>query len=129
MKPEYVVTKSAWGAVTFLCVLFFWLIIPLIVMLVRILIIKHVRIEFYDNYIISKSGVLSKKERRTVFPGIISVSVDQSLWGRICHYGTVRVDVVGKWDIDLSYTAQPEKLKAYLETKLIDPKRIRTIMH
>ena len=63
--PNFVAKKSAWAAVTVLRVLFFWLIIPLIIMIVDIMIKKSERIEFYDDYIIQRSGVLSKKEKRS----------------------------------------------------------------
>lgn len=129
MKPEYVATKSAWQGVTWWGVLLFWLIIPLIVMIVRIAAVKKERVEFYDKYIVIKGGLLSRHERRTTFVGVISTAVHQSLLGRMLGYGTVLVDAAGKWDVNLHYTKDPERLKAYLETKLIDPSKIQTMMH
>ncbi len=116
-RPNYVATKSAWKAITFLRVVFFWLIIPLIIMIVKIIVLKHERIEFYEDRIIVKSGVLSKNERKSVFLGVLSVSINQSLWGRMFGYGDVNVDVVGKWDVNLEGVCNPKKLQAYLETK------------
>ncbi len=118
-NPEYVATKSAWSAVTILRVLFFWLIIPLIVMVVDIIIKKHEKIEFYEDCVIVKKGVLSKSERRTVFNGVYSVSIDQSMFGRICKYGNVKVDLPGKWDVNTESVANPEGLKNYLETRML----------
>ena len=91
MKPEYVATKSAWGAVTFLRVVLFWLIVPLIIMIGHIVILKHERIEFYSNQVVVKSGVLNKKQRKSAFTGVMCVSVEQSLLGRICNYGNVKL--------------------------------------
>ncbi|MBO5363025.1 MAG: PH domain-containing protein [Clostridia bacterium] len=125
MQPNYVARRSAWGAVTFLRVLFFWLIIPLIVMIVDIIRRKVEKVEFYDDYVISHKGILNTVESRSAFPGIIGVRVSQSLGGKIFGYGDVQVDVVSKWDIDLSDICKPKELKKFLETKLIDAKNVR----
>ncbi len=114
-KPNYVAKKSAWSAVTLFRVLLFWLIIPLIIMIVDIIIKKHEIIEFYDDYVVKKSGVLSKKEKRVALIGVVGVSVSQTIWGRICNYGDVCIDVVGKWDVNTSQLAKPNGLKNYLE--------------
>lgn len=119
MKPDYVATKTAWGAVTFWRVLFFWLVIPLIVMICHIIIIKSEKIEFYKDYIIVRSGVLNKRQRKTAFMGVISVSLDQSFFGRIFNYGDVRVDVTGKWDINTEGVADPNGLVYYLESRIV----------
>lgn len=113
--PNFVAKKSAWAAVTLLRVLFFWLIIPLIIMIIDIMVKKSERIEFYDDYIIQRSGVLSKKEKRSAMVGIMGVSVSQTFGQRIFGYGDVVVDVVGKWNINTNDIANPNALKEYLE--------------
>ena len=128
MQPIFVAKKTAWGGVTPLCLLFFWLVIPLIVMICRIVVIKHQTFEFYDDYVIVKSGVLSKSERKTVFPSVLSVSVSQTLWGRICGYGDLSVDVVGKWDLDLHGVCNPAALKEILESKVTAASNIKQIV-
>ena len=127
-RPNYVATKSAWKAITFWRVVFFWLIIPLIIMIVKIIVLKHERIEFYEDKIIVKSGVLSKNERKSVFLGVLSVSVNQSLWGRMFGYGDVNVDVVGKWDVNLEGVCKPKELEAYLETKIVHKSAFTNIL-
>ncbi len=121
MNVEYVAKKSAWGAVTLFSVLFCWLIIPLLIMIFRIIAIKSFSIEFYHDYIITKSGVFSKKEQRTSFMGVVCVNMEQSLMGRIFKYGTLRVDIVGKHDFTLDKIADPKDLKQYLETRTVLP--------
>lgn len=128
MQPIFVAKKTAWGGVTPLCVLLFWLVIPLIVMICRIVVLKHQTMEFYDDYVIVKSGVLSKNERKTVFPSVLSVSVSQSLWGRICGYGDLNVDVVGKWDVNLQGICNPGALKKILEDKVTSASNIKPIV-
>ena len=128
MVPEYVATKSAWKAVTFLRVVFFWLIIPLIIMIGHIIILKNEIIEFYPNQIVIKSGVLNKKQRKSAFIGVLSVSTEQSLIGRLFNYGDVRVDVPGKWDVDTSGVSNPQALAEYLETRIVSSRNTTTII-
>lgn len=128
MEPIFVAKKTAWKGVTPLCVLLFWLVVPLIIMICRIVILKHQVIEFYDDHVIVKSGVLSKNERKTVFPSVLSVSVNQSLWGRICGYGDLKVDVVGRWDVNLEGICNPVALKKILEDKVISGRSINPVV-
>lgn len=118
MTPNYVAKKSIAKELNFWLILFFWLIIPLIIQIVRILQAKAYTIEFYDEKVIIKSGVLNKNESQSVFAGVFSVSVSQSLFGRMFNFGDVRVDCPGKWDINTNGIKNPKGLKAYLETKI-----------
>lgn len=118
-KADYIAKKSAWKAVTLFRILFAWLVIPLIIMIADIIKLKHQTIEFYDNYIIQKSGVIAKSERKSAFMGVVSVSVNQSIRGRIFNYGDISVDAVGKWDINTRGIANPESLKRYLNTRMV----------
>lgn len=126
--PNYVAKKSAWSAVTLFRVLFFWLIVPLIIMIVDMIIKKHEIIEFYDDYVVKKSGVLSKKEKRVALIGVVGVSVSQTIWGRICNYGDVYIDVVGKWDVNTSQLAKPNELKKYLEPFITKASKLQGIV-
>lgn len=115
-KPNYIAKKSAWSAVTFFRVIFFWLIIPFIKMIVDIVKAKNYSIEFYDDYVVQKSGVLSKKEKRSAMVGIIGVSISKTFAQRLTNRGDIYFDVVGKWDISTYDIVNPDGLKAYLET-------------
>ena len=115
MKPNYVAKKSVTAVLSFWLIAFFWLVIPLIIQIVRILSAKCYSIEFYDNKIVVKSGVLSKQENQSVFGGVYSVSISQSFFGRIFNYGSVKVDCPGKWDVGTESIKDPSALKKYLE--------------
>ncbi|MCX4362998.1 MAG: PH domain-containing protein [Clostridia bacterium] len=119
-QPEFIAKKSIWRAITPFRVLFCWLIIPLLLMLADIIKLKCQSIEFYNDYIVQKICVIAKNERKSAFMGIISVSVSQSVGGRIFGYGDITVDVVGKWDINTKAIASPERLKRYLESKMVN---------
>ena len=127
-SPNYVASKTAWNAVTPLRILFFWLIIPLIVLIVDIIRNKKNKIEFYDKYVIEKSGILSKKEKKSTFAGVYSVSVEQSVWGRIFNYGNVKIDVVGRWDIDTNGISHPQEFKKYLEHYIVEPNNLQSVV-
>ena len=116
MTPNYVAKKSAASVLSLWLILFCWLIIPLIVQIVRIINAKCYTIEFFDNKIVLKSGILNKSERQCVFAGVYSVSVSQSLAGRIFGYGNISVDCPGRWDIDTTGIKNPGELKKYLES-------------
>ena len=90
--------------------------IPLIIQIARILSAKCYSIEFYDNKIVVKSGVMSKQESQSVFGGVYSVSISQSFIGKIFDYGNIRVDCPGRWDVDTDGIKAPVALKKYLET-------------
>lgn len=118
MNCNYVAKKSAWSALTPLTVLFFWLIIPLFVIIARVISVKAYSLEFYDDYIIEHSGVINKHEKRIAFAGVVAVNLEQTLIGRMCNYGTLAIDVIGAHDLCLKDIAKPKDLKEYLETKL-----------
>lgn len=118
MHPNYIVKKSVVPVLSVWLILFFWLVIPLIIQIVRIVAAKSFTLEFYDTKIVAKTGVLSKQEAQTVFVGVNSVSISQTFLGRIFGYGDVRVDCRGKWDVDTYGIKDPKGLKAYLESKI-----------
>ena len=113
---DYVVKKSAWSVVKWWHIVFFFLIVPLIVMGVEIAIAKNYTVEFYDSKkLVVKSGLLSKKEKDYTFHGLANICVEQSVKGRIFHFGTIKVSVRGHWGCDLRGVLEPYALKAYLE--------------
>lgn len=98
-------------------------------MIFHIIFLKSESIEFYSDKVIVKSGILNKKERKSSFVGINSVSIIQSLWGRMFKYGDLRVDAVGKWDINTSGIKNPKAVVEYLETKIITKDSVNIISH
>lgn len=94
-------------------------------MIVQIVQLKFQKIEFYDTYIVQRSGVIARNERKSAFIGIISVSIQQTVAGRLFNYGNITVDTVGKWDIDTRGIAEPERLKKYLNTRMVNPNNFR----
>ena len=129
MKPNYVAKKSAWAAWSFLSVLLCLLIVPIIVQICRTITVKKYRIEFYDDKIVVKSGWLNTKTRQMVFMGVTAVSIEQKLWGRMCKYGDVNVDCVGKWDVDTTCIKNPHELENYLQTRIVQASAHNQFVH
>ncbi len=119
---RYEAKKSLWTAVTPMCILFCWLIIPVFIILFRMLSNSFKTVEFYDDKVVEKSGVLNKIEKSNVFTGVVAVSVKQSLLGRLLGYGDVRIDTRGKFDINTTGIKNPNGLKKYLEEHIISAK-------
>ena len=128
VKPNYVIKKSAWSVVKWWHIVFGILIIPRIIMIVKIINVKDESISFYSNKVVHKSGIFSKHEKTTILTRVLSVTVTQTFWGRICNYGTLHVDVVGKWDLNLRGIKNPMGAKEYLEKLALNGMRSRPVI-
>ena len=128
LKPNYVIKKSAWSVVRPWHILLFFLIVPLIIMIIKIINIKDESISFYNNKVVERRGIFSKYEKTTILTRVLSVTVKQSLWGRIFNYGTIYVDVVGKWDINMNGIRRPREAKAFLERFVANGMTMRPII-
>ena len=128
VKPNYVIRKSAWSVVRPWHILLFFLIVPLIIMIVKIINVKDDTISFYNNKIVHRSGIFSKHEKTTILTRVLSVTVKQTFWGRIFNYGTIYVDVVGKWDLSMRGVKDPMGAKEYLEKLAVNGRRARSII-
>ena len=122
MEREYVATKSAWCVFSIWYILFCWLVIPLVIWIAKIVIIKNEKIYIKGRKVTERSGVLSKKETNKVLTNVLGVSVNQSFVGRIFHYGTVQVDVIGGKNLDFSMEGvkDPYELKEFLDQYVVD---------
>ena len=126
MKPNFVAKKSAYSVIRLWKII---LILPIFFMIPQIIKAKSEKVEFYDDYIVEKKGVFRKVSQTYVNPGIVTVSTEQSFRGRLGNFGNIKMNVIGKpLNVDLTYIKRPKKLKAYLDTKLIDPKRLRVVL-
>ena len=83
---------------------------------------------FYNNKVVQQSGVFSKYERTNILTRVLSVTVKQTFWGRLFNYGTVKVDVVGEWDINMSGVKDPMGAKAFLETFVANGAAVKPII-
>ena len=119
MEPNYVAKKSIFGECggkIFLCILLCWLIVPIFIMIYMIVKTKKFRLEFYNDKVIMRRGIVNTEERQSILTTIVGVSINRSMAGNIFNYGDVIVDMVGRWDIDTTAIKDPVSLKKYLES-------------
>ena len=74
-----------------LCVLFCWLVVPLIMMIVRILKTKYTKTTITNKEIISEYGVLSRTTDELLLKRVTDVRLSQPLWQRIFGLSTITV--------------------------------------
>ena len=91
-------------------------IIPLIDLWGKIINVKDETISFYGNKVVHKCGIFKKEEHTNILTHVLSVRVKQSFWERVFGYGTITIDVMGQWDIDMTGIKNLKKAKAYLES-------------
>ncbi len=129
MKPNYVAKKSVMSVLSFWGIVACILIIPIFILIYKIVEVKKFRIEFYDDKIITYSGLINKRKKHTVFMGVTSTDIQQTLFGQIFNYGDIIVDCVGKWDVDTNYIKNPAKLEEYLQTKIVPVSHTNQFVH
>ena len=123
MEAKYTATRSSlFDFNFFICILLLVLgLIPgIIYILVKNLSTHSYKVMFYDDKYIVKSGIINTHEDELVFKGVLAVSIDQSLKGKMFNFGDVKVDVVGANNITLCGVKDPEALKKYLLSRKVD---------
>ncbi|MBO4962163.1 MAG: PH domain-containing protein, partial [Clostridia bacterium] len=120
MSPKYVVKKSVAREFTFFRCVFFFLIFPLVILITKIILAKKDVVEFYDDHVIEKSGVVNITENRTSLVGVTGVTVNQSLKGRMFKYGDITCDLVGGKKLYLYGVKNPTEIKNFLQDNFID---------
>ncbi len=126
-RPHIIARKTILPAFKLWRILFFWLIIPLILIIVDVVKLRHQTVEFYDSFVIKKKGVFNKVEERCMFPKVLSCHVNRPFWGRVFNYGDIKIDAIGKWDVDLTGIKRPLLIRKYLENHFISAKEIRAM--
>lgn len=126
-RPHIVARKSILPAFKFWRILFFWLIIPTIMIIVDVVKLKSQYVEFYDSFVIKKRGVFNKTEEKCMLPKVLSCHVYRSFWGRVFNFGHIKIDAIGKWDVDLTGIKRPLQVRRYLENHFISAKEIRAM--
>ena len=127
-NSNYVITKSAWKAFTLWRVLLIWTIIPIFIILIHIWILKSEKTYFYEDRIISKSGILSKHVKETSFVGVSAICVDQTLGGRIFNFGDLHIDVVGRWKVTIKGVKKPIEAREFLVDYLVRKGEVTSVM-
>ena len=100
-----------------------WCLAPIMFSTIKIIILTHKYIEFYDTYVIERSGVFVKHTKKTVFPEVTAVTTQKNILG----YGDVYIDVVGPWDISFDDIRRPDDLRDYLVYHMLNNAAVENI--
>ena len=129
MLPNYVAKRSAFFRIKPLLILSCILIIPIFVVIYLLWENSKFKIEFYDDKIVVRKGLWRISRQQFAFMGIVSTDVEQSIWGRIFHYGKVKFNCVGGWDLIKleddkhrrydEWIKNPRRLEEYLKTQIV----------
>ena len=107
--------KSIWSEMTFLRIIFFWLIVPIII---AAIVAKNYKVFISSKTIKVSSGVFNKMNNEYAVAGITQINIYQSFFGRIFNYGDVNISVAGNRLVCLSGICNPSEVKKTIETKL-----------
>ena len=109
------VNRSFWAEMTFLKILLFWLIIPVII---AYIVAKSYLVTITSKKIIINSGIINKTSAEYAVAGITSIRVEQTLFGSIFNYGTVYISLAGDRLVALENIAKPNDVKSFLNRQL-----------
>lgn len=116
--------------VPILCVLFCWLVIPLICLLVMCFKVSARRYEIYEDRIIYRSGILHKFESITLLEVVRGSTIRQSFKGRIFNYGEVFVRILGREDTYcLSNIKCPNEIKEIIDKMVMENRDLDPMMN
>ncbi len=107
--------KSIWSEMTFLRIIFFWLIVPIII---AAIVAKNYKVFISSKTIKVSSGVFNKMNDEYAVAGITQINIYRSFFGRIFNYGDVNISVAGNRWVCLYGICNPSEVKKAIETKL-----------
>ncbi len=107
--------QSLWANLSFWKILFFWLIFPIVIPILKSL---NNRAEIGDKTIKQTWGILNKNSEEYAIAGIVSIDTHQSLFGRIFNYGDVILSIAGEKKIYLVGYVAPNEIKKHLQSIL-----------
>ena len=86
----------------------------------KILVLKQTKIEFYDERIVVREGLLTKREKVMLFMGVTSVRKVVPFWGLVFGFGDLYISGVSDFDVRATrYIKKPRRLQAYLNSHIV----------
>ncbi len=135
MKKSYEIRYSIIGYTggwLILAILFFWILfIPVIVWIGYCISVSCKRGTIVGDKLTLESGVIAKKTSSILITQCLSVRVEQSFFGSIFDYGTVRMNCVGRHsDVTFVKVKEPNLLAGFIEQNLAvkDKSELRQIV-
>ena len=101
--------------------------VMLLIIIGLVIYTRSVYVKFYDGHVVKHKGVFNKHIEKCMLPKIISCNVYCPFWGRIFKFGDVKIDTIGKWDIDLIGYKYPNRIRKRLEPYFISAQEVRAM--
>ena len=128
-KPLYVARKSGFSALRWKLILLFWLVVPLIIQIAKIIRIKTFRLKVYKDRILVKEGLIfTREEAIGLFVGAVRVETFQGFWANLLDFGTVDIQCIGRADLREQGIFDPHGLKRFLQHHFIDASQTQTLL-
>lgn len=110
------IRKSLWSEALkiFICAILFWLIVPLVILIITVMTVRRDIFEIRDDRIIHTFGLFSKNEQIILFKNVLDCRVSVPFWGRICKYGDISLSIIGGKRVAIPYAKDPEEVQALL---------------
>ncbi len=121
MKPIIIVKRSLWSIKYYIifCTIFFWLILPILLLIYNIIKSKTEKIELYINKIVIKNGWLTKKEKTIELGLITDIKLLQNEICKKKNYGHLIFGTINLIDYKLKYIIDPQTVILALKSRLL----------
>ena len=113
---KFLVHWVVWLKIVLYLVTGLLIIIPLYFFIKLFLLVIGIEQGLTDKRIIKKTGIISRNTEELLLTKVETVSVDQSILGRIFGYGDIIVSGTGISDIRLEYVPNPLEIKKKIES-------------
>ena len=99
----------------FICLLLCWLIVPVFVLIYYVLLAKSEKIVFNDVSYTIQRGVFKKTITNREITKILSVTNEQSMFGKTFNYGNIFCQTPEGFGSSFDHVKNPKGLQDYLE--------------
>lgn len=88
------------------------------------------RVYVYKNRVVTKKGIIFDHEAtQELYVGITSIFVEQSTWGNLQNYGSVRMVCAGRPDMFIDYIVEPRAFARFMSKQFVKADSTRLVLH
>ncbi|MDY2728101.1 MAG: PH domain-containing protein [Candidatus Onthovivens sp.] len=115
-----IIQKSLWSEwkKLLICGLLSFLIVPIVIIVIIVKTVKCDQWVISDEKVTHTRGLFSKNEQVILCKNITECSMSENFLGRVFHYGTISLSIIGKRATIIPYCKNPEEVQAELRRKI-----------
>jgi len=123
-----VVISSAFAIPT---LLIFAVVLSFVPLIFQIFILANTKYSFYDNHVNSEFKFILIRKRSATYPHIINMTVDISIWDRLCNAGDIIVHTAEENDPDIAlrFIKNPEDIETQIYALINNAKVAHNYQH